>query len=306
MKKNIIIVILSVIIVFLIYKAMVPTVVTERKLDLKNRYSHTNLAKKLERVQNNTSGENYDSSQDEEYNDEDNYENSTAYEEQPVQEEESFWTRKISFEELNKPIKFRKEPPRIEHFEKEHHPEYTKEENRQNSENETQNTLSDTKQENSVNNTFSANLRTCKPYKETMDTEYMGVKMNYEIEILGWENNKCILNFESKMTGVGESFENQYGIDPADAVITSFAPNIRCEFTKAQLLYMGDSALQEKERNNGAKNNMLKNPNEIKFPEFEDMTIEDAKLLQVVFGSKACKMLNLDELKNIFRSLQEY
>jgi hypothetical protein len=108
------------------------------------------------------------------------------------------------------------------------------------------------------------------------------------------------------MTGVDESFKDMYGIDPSDATISAFTPNIRCEFTKTQLLYIGDSALQENERNNGAKNNMLKNPNDIVFPDFEDMSIEDAKLLHVVFGNQACKMLNLEELKQIFNSAMDF
>jgi hypothetical protein len=146
---------------------------------------------------------------------------------------------------------------------------------------------------------FASNLQTCKPYKETMDAEYLGVRINYAIEILGWENNKCILNFKSQMTGIGDTFSKTYDIDPEDVAVNSFTPNIRCEFTKAQLLYMGDSALQEEERNNGANNNMLKNPNDIVFPEFQNMTIEDAKLLHVIFGNKACKIQNLEELKNM-------
>ena len=51
---------------------------------------------------------------------------------------------------------------------------------------------------------------------------------------------------------------------------------------------------------------MSKNPNDIVFPDFEDMTVEDAKLLQVVFGNQACKMLNVEELKNILNSALDF
>ena len=49
MKKNIGIIILSVIIVVIICKLMAPTVITERKINLQNRTSHSNLNRKIER-----------------------------------------------------------------------------------------------------------------------------------------------------------------------------------------------------------------------------------------------------------------
>ena len=215
----------------------------------------------------------------------------------------------ITFEQLNKPIRFRKEPqePPQSKFDQTESVRMTNTQRQEVSRNYNNETRQASNIENSVSNlpnSFYNNFRTCKPYREKMSAEYMGVNMDYDIEIAGWNNGKCILNFTSKMTSVGESFSQLYGIDPSDAVVSAFAPNIRCEFTQAQLLYAGDSILQEKERDKGAKNNMLKNPNEISFPDFKDISVDDAKLLQVIFGDKACKIVNIDELMKVFKSLQ--
>ena len=299
MKKNIVIVILSIIVVILICKAMFPTVVTERRINLRNRYSDTSLSENSNKNINHTV---LKQEQFEEYsdNDEDNeYFEEEDYVDYPQQGKKTFWDK------LNEPIRFPKSDvlnQKIDlnkkittnNIEQE---ENVTEENRNEELNQKLNNRSDS---------FSSNLKICKPYKEVMDSEYMGIKIKYEIEILGWVNNKCTLNFKSKMTGVDESFKDMYGIDPSDATISAFTPNIRCEFTKTQLLYIGDSALQENERNNGATNNMLKNPNDIVFPDFQDMSIEDAKLLQVVFGNQACKMLNIEELKSILNSALDF
>ena len=301
MKKNIIIVILSIIVVILICKVMAPTVVTERRINLQNRYANTGLS---EKVNKEVLPESSQESEDEYYEDDD------YHEEPPAEKNESFLNKKvITFEQLNKPIRFRKEPqePPQSKFDQTESVRMTNTQRQEVSRNYNNETRQASNIENSVSNlpnSFYNNFRTCKPYREKMSAEYMGVNMDYDIEIAGWNNGKCILNFTSKMTSVGESFSQLYGIDPSDAVVSAFAPNIRCEFTQAQLLYAGDSILQEKERDKGAKNNMLKNPNEISFPDFKDISVDDAKLLQVIFGDKACKIVNIDELMKVFKSLQ--
>lgn len=152
-------------------------------------------------------------------------------------------------------------------------------------------------------NSLENNIKTCKPYSENMSTEYMGMKMDYKIEILGWQNNKCILNFTSNINGAGSSFENQYGVNASDVQIVGFAPKIRCAFSKEQLKYVGDSILQEEERNNGAQNNMLKNPNNINLFDINAFSGSDAKLLQVIMGDRACEITNLQDLNNMFEGL---
>lgn len=293
MKKNIAIVILSIIIVILIYKAMVPTVVTERRINLQNRYSQTHLSQNLNKQKNkikpNKENNDYYEETDEEYNEYTpprfHYKGDSGYQ---AEQEEKQEIKPIRFPKgqnnnRTRDISEISPEPKIEQLPAEKETLYSSKEPKG----------------------FAGNFKACKPYKEETDSEYMGIKMHYEIEILGWINNKCTIKFTSKATGIGKSFEKEYGIDPSDAMISTFAPNIRCEFSKAQLLYVGDSILQENERNAGSNNNMLKNPNNIEFPEFENMTIQDLKLLQVVFADKACKMLNLEELKSIFRSITE-
>ena len=60
------------------------------------------------------------------------------------------------------------------------------------------------------------------------------------------------------------------------------------KFTKQQLLYVGDNILEESK----SDRNMLKNPDEIEFPDFKDMSFSDVKLLQIILNDKACKVVN--------------
>lgn len=147
------------------------------------------------------------------------------------------------------------------------------------------------------------NLRTCRPYTETMQADYMGMNMAYKIQIEGWVNGKCRLNFSANVQNGSNSFKELYGIDIDDATVMSFSPKIRCEFTKQQLDYVGDSILQEAARNNGVTNNMLKNPNNI---DISSINSSDAKLLDVVFGQNACTIVNSSDLENLMKELMQF
>ena len=51
------------------------------------------------------------------------------------------------------------------------------------------------------NSTFANNLKMCRPYSESMKSDYMGMNINYNIKIDGWVNNKCRLNFTANASG---------------------------------------------------------------------------------------------------------
>lgn len=144
-------------------------------------------------------------------------------------------------------------------------------------------------------------IKTCMPYRETLNADYMGMNMNFEMKIEGWKNNKCYLSFKAQTSGASSSFKELYGVDSGDAEVYSFAPKVRCGFTKAQLDYVGDSILQEEERYaGGAANNMLKNPNEISFSNLKE---SDMRLIDVVFNQGACSLENSQDLDNLMKML---
>ncbi len=149
-------------------------------------------------------------------------------------------------------------------------------------------------------NPLANNIKMCKPYSETLSANYMGMNMNYKVSIEGWINNKCRLNFVANVGGASNSFSSIYGLNPSDVTVLSFAPKIQCNFTKQQLEYVGDSILQENERNNGATNNMLKDPNNISLT---NISASDQKLLDVVLNQQACTLLNTGDLNNIMQML---
>lgn len=146
------------------------------------------------------------------------------------------------------------------------------------------------------------NIKTCKPYREQMSSDYLGMNFIYEVKIDGWVNNKCQLNFTANTQGASSNFSNLYGIDISEAQVNVFAPKVKCRFTKEQLDYVGDSILQEEERNRGARNNMLKDANDISI---DDLTLTDMKLLDVVINQQACQIINTDDLNNIMQNFMQ-
>lgn len=147
------------------------------------------------------------------------------------------------------------------------------------------------------------NVKMCKPYSETLDTGVAGVDFNFKIKIDGWVNNKCQINFTAQSTGINSMFKALYGVDSSQATIMTFEPKIKCAFTKQQLQYVGDSILQEEERNSGNGGKMLKNPGEISIPTFGSLSDSDSKLMDVILNDRACQILNADDSGSMFESL---
>lgn len=295
MNKNIIIIILSAIIILLVLYILNPTVVTSRKIQ-KNTQEIVITTPTTEIASTPT------------HHHTKRYTNST-YSRSIVPAKSSNDTEIVSDRETPIPPAYKKTQP--VYSAKTYYPTYEKQEYKPTTQNyqteryniqphKIQNTQSRYHTVKPKQNTLESSIKTCKPYSEKMNTEYMGMNMVYLIEILGWQNNKCVLNFTSEIDGAGASFENEYGVNASDVQIVGFAPKIRCEFTKDQLKYVGDSVLQEEERNNGAKNNMLKNPNDINFTNFSS---SDVKLLQVIMNDRACEVVNLQDLNKMFEGL---
>lgn len=150
---------------------------------------------------------------------------------------------------------------------------------------------------------LSDSVKNCRPYSETMVTDMGGVNFGFKVTIGGWINNKCRLDFVSDAQGIASSFEQIYGVSASQAQISTFAPKVRCNFTKQQLAYVGDSILQEEARKNGGNGRMLKNPNQISLGGFSD---SDARLLDVLMNDRACTILNANDLGNMLQSIMGF
>lgn len=152
---------------------------------------------------------------------------------------------------------------------------------------------------------LSRSVKSCKRYSESLNSTIGGVDFNFKISILGWVDNKCRVDFVGKSTGINEIFSSIYGVDPSDAEIFAFAPNVRCEFTKQQLNKVGDSILQEEERARGG-GKMLKDPKTIPMPTLSNMSASDLELMNVITNEGACKILNAPDSDAMFNSLFGY
>lgn len=152
-------------------------------------------------------------------------------------------------------------------------------------------------------NKLSENIKMCKPYSESLDSNIGGIDFNFKVKISGWVNNKCRLDFVAQSTGINNMFKDLYGVNASDATIMTFEPKIRCDFTKQQLQYVGDSILQEQERTSGNGGKMLKNPNDIVIPMLGTFSESDSRLMNVLLNDNACKILNTGDSSGIFESV---
>ena len=153
---------------------------------------------------------------------------------------------------------------------------------------------------------LSQSVKTCRKYSETLDSTISGVDFNFKISILGWNNNKCRVDFVAKSTGINEIFSSLHGMDASMATITTFEPNVRCEFTKQQLERVGDSILQEEERAKNSGRKMLTDPSLVTIKSVSELSGSDAALMDVILRERACTILNAPDSDAMFDSLLNY
>jgi len=133
-------------------------------------------------------------------------------------------------------------------------------------------------------------IKTCTPYSESLNTTTLGMDFNFNIQIKGWVNDKCVIDFSAKSTGINKLFKSLYGVDASDAQVYTYEPVAKCAFTKQQLESVGDSILEEQARKNGGK--MLKDPNEIDISSLSNMSSNDQALMDMIFRQGACNISN--------------
>lgn len=152
--------------------------------------------------------------------------------------------------------------------------------------------------------TLEHSLVNCIPYSENQTFDVGGVNIAFSVNIAGWKNNKCQMDFSSNMDSIASTFSAIYGFEASEAAeISAFTPKIRCEFTKQQLAEFGDSILQEEERRVGATNNMLKNPLDVPIVSPSQMSANDQKLFDMLMNSSTCQMQGAEDINNVINSI---
>lgn len=137
---------------------------------------------------------------------------------------------------------------------------------------------------------LASNIKTCTPYAESLSSRTLGMNFDFNIEIKGWSNEKCVINFTAKSTGINKLFKSLYGVEASEAQVRTYEPVAKCAFTKQQLESVGDSILEEQARKNGEK--MLKDPDEIDLSTFTNRSSKDEALMDMVFRQGACSISN--------------
>lgn len=148
------------------------------------------------------------------------------------------------------------------------------------------------------------NLRTCEPLHFNQHLDIFGFKMDVNIDINGWVDNKCNYSLNGKVGGFGKDLKEVLGISVSDEAVSKVEPKIECNFTKQDLDIVVDALIASNNRNEVAVSNILKSP-EKKYSQNNkpQMTPEEEKLIMLLAGGEACKIINKDELFKNFTDL---
>jgi len=155
-----------------------------------------------------------------------------------------------------------------------------------------------------LTNRYLNNIRTCEPLHYNQHMDIFGLKLDVNIDINGWVNDKCHYALSGKIGGLGKDIKEVFEINLADETLSKFEPKIECNFTQNDLNTIVAAIIARNEKNEVLVSQMLESP-EKKYTRNKktEMTPEEEQFIALLAGGQACKILNKDELMKSFSEL---
>ncbi len=158
---------------------------------------------------------------------------------------------------------------------------------------------------NELTDRYYNNIRTCEPLHIHHSSEIFGSKFGFNIDINGWNNDKCEYRLGVNLDSLGKDIREVYDVKVTDEQLGKLKPVLECNFTKEQLNLMVDAIIARNRLKEEQLKEMLANPNEkyVNNKKYSKMTPEEEKLVAVLMGGNVCTVPNKDELMNQFTEI---
>lgn len=147
------------------------------------------------------------------------------------------------------------------------------------------------------------NIRTCEPLHYSQHIDIFGLKVDVNININGWVDNKCKYELSGKVGGLGKDIREVFELNIPDETISKFEPKIECNFTQNDLNIIVAAILARNERNEVLVSQMLESPEKKLTQKKPELSTEEEQLVSLLVSGQACKVLNKEELMNNFSEL---
>ena len=172
---------------------------------------------------------------------------------------------------------------------------------RQISNTQTQQIENFTKQIEELTNRYYNNLKTCVPVHYNQNMDIFGLKINFQIDINGWNrNNKCEYYMTGNIGGIGKDIKETFNVDINEEKLAKIKPIIQCNFSKQQLEIIGNAIIARNQNNTTYIKKLLSDPKEIQqiTDQKSTLTKEEEELLKMLINNNSCSILNFEEIMN--------
>lgn len=136
-------------------------------------------------------------------------------------------------------------------------------------------------------------LKDCQPYKENVEVNMFGLKVNFNINNSGWNNDRCEYKLSAKLLSLDEKARKTMNIGIPDDKILGVEPRISCSFSREQLVLLVDELAKMYNSNKMMHQAVYK-------PASSDVTKFDEKLVRMFEHDKVCKLENKEDIMRIF------
>lgn len=146
------------------------------------------------------------------------------------------------------------------------------------------------------------NFRNCEQIHINDYINFFGLKISFNFDINGWQNNKCSYNLTGRIDSIGNDIKEIFELNIPDEKISQIVPQIKCDFSKDELNILVDGIIARKESELVQINNTLKNPTD-KYQEKRTLTKEEEKMIKMLTNGTTCTIPNTAELIQKFSEL---
>lgn len=147
---------------------------------------------------------------------------------------------------------------------------------------------------------LSSFLKSCQPYNEDININFLGFDFRLNIKSNGWVNQKCSYKFLVNVNSISPELKQTFNIDAQDSEISSVKPQVECDFSEKQLDIVVTELMKTLNKSDPSDNRAIK---DAIYKVNKDLKLKSKKneeLISIIKDPNVCRIVNAQEVMDAF------
>ena len=143
-------------------------------------------------------------------------------------------------------------------------------------------------------------LKSCQPYNENININFLGFDFSINLKSNGWVNQKCSYEFIANVNSISPELKQMFSINAQDSEISSVKPQVECNFNKKQLDIFVTELMTMADKLDSFSD---KNMKDAVYKADKDLKLNNKrneKFISLMKDSNVCRLVNEQEVMDAF------